>query len=210
MKKLWIGLAALLFLLSLPLWSQTASSAPDFVEELHKLLESEDWSPEEIRELIQQQIDWSQASHRDAKIIALCLDHAKDSEEPAGPYEQAQIAQAVMVVAREMRALGFGERSILRTALNGTREALCELAELQKQTRGERPALDGARRLPGPMNEPDAVGAGFLQAPHGMRGRFAHGRQHTSPVRRGGERPRSPVPCLPSGRDDLAALLTPP
>jgi hypothetical protein len=143
MKKFGVVLAVLLLLLSLPLWAQQASSAPDFVEELHKLLESENWSPEEVRELIQQQVDWTQASFQDAKTVALCLAYAKDADEPVGPYEQAQIAQAIMAMSREMRALGFGENSILRTALNGTREALGELAELQKQVRNQEDSQTG-------------------------------------------------------------------
>jgi hypothetical protein len=129
MKKIGIGIAVLLF--ALPLWSQQSGGAPDFLEALRELLQKEDWSPEEIQELVKQEVDWSQAQFRDAEIVAYCLRYAKHTEEEIGPHEQAQLANEVAVVAREMRALGFSDPEIVRAALNGTREALEELSRLQ-------------------------------------------------------------------------------
>lgn len=120
-----------LFLFALPLWSQVAESAPDFLEALRELLQKDDWSPEEIQELIKQEVDWSQAQVEDAKMVALCLEYAKDAEEQIGPHEQAHLVKEVAVMAQEMRALGFGEPMIIRTALNGTREALEELSRVR-------------------------------------------------------------------------------
>jgi hypothetical protein len=146
MKKLGICMAVLV-LFVVPLWSQQPEGAPDFLEELRELLEQEDWSPEEIRQLIEQEVDWSQARHQDAELSALCLQYAKDSEDEVGPYEQAHIALAVAVTAREMRALGFGERAIVRTALNGTREALGDVLKLQEQDRKQENAESGSGDL---------------------------------------------------------------
>jgi len=131
MKKLAIGIVVVLFLFALPLWSQVAESAPDFLEALRELLQKDDWSPEEIQELIKQEVDWSQAQVEDAKMVALCLEYAKDAEEQIGPHEQAHLVKEVAVMAQEMRALGFGEPMIIRTALNGTREALEELSRVR-------------------------------------------------------------------------------
>ena len=131
MKKLAIGIAVVLFLFTLPLWSQVADSAPDFQEALRELLQKDAWSPEEIQALIKQEVDWGQAQVEDAKMVALCLEYAKDAEEQTGPYEQAHLAKEVAVMAQEMRVLGFGEPMIIRTALNGTREALEELSRMQ-------------------------------------------------------------------------------
>ena len=131
MKKLAIGIVVVLFLFALPLWSQVAESAPDFLEALRELLQKDDWSPEEIQELIKQEVDWNQAQVEDAKMVALCLEYAKDAEEQIGPHEQAHLVKEVAVMAQEMRALGFGEPMIIRTALNGTREVLEELARVR-------------------------------------------------------------------------------
>jgi len=131
MKKLAIGIVVVLFLFALPLWSQVADSAPDFLEALRELLQKDDWSPEEIQELIKQEVDWSQAQVEDAKMVALCLEYAKDAEEQIGPHEQAHLVKEVAVMAQEMRALGFSEPMIIRTALNGTREALEELSRVR-------------------------------------------------------------------------------
>jgi hypothetical protein len=132
-KKLSIGIAVVLLLFVLPLWSQASDSAPDFLEALQELLQRQDWSAEGIQELIKQEVDWSQAQDKDAEMVALCLRYAKDSEEEIGPSEQARLAVTVAVMARDMRALGFGEPAIVRTALNGTREALEELSRLRKE-----------------------------------------------------------------------------
>jgi hypothetical protein len=131
MKKLVIGFVAVLLLFALPVWSQQSNSVPDFLEALRELLLKEDWSPEEIQELVGQDVDWSKAQVKDAEIVQTCLQYAKDSGEEIGAHEQAQLANEVAVMAQEMRALGFGEPAIVRTALNGTREALEELARLQ-------------------------------------------------------------------------------
>ncbi len=137
MKKFAIGVAAVLFLFALPLWSQQSERAPDFVEALHELLEQEGWSPEEIQELIKQNVDWGQAQYKDAETVATCLGYAKDEEEDIGPFEQAQLALAVALMAQEMRLLGFGEQALVRTALNGTRDAIGDLYRLRKEEGSE-------------------------------------------------------------------------
>ncbi len=131
MKKLAIGITVVLFLFALPVWSQVSDSTPDFLEALQELLRKEDWSPEEIQELIKEEVDWSRARFRDAEVLAYCLRYVKDSEDEIGAHEQAQLAVALVETVREMRALGFGDPEIVRTALNGTREALEELSRLR-------------------------------------------------------------------------------
>ena len=109
MKKLAIGIAVVLFLFALPLWSQ--------------------------------------AQVRDGEIVRFCLQYAKGTGEQISPFTQAQLAYEVAVMAQEMRSLGFGEAAILRTALNGTREALEELSgvRLRKEEDTETGAGDMIR-----------------------------------------------------------------
>jgi len=139
MKKIVILVSAVFVLLAMPLWCQQSRHAEDFLESLQALLEKEDWSSEEIRELLAQEVDWSRAGADDAVMVAFCLQYARDNGEQIGPYEQAQVrarvAEAVMMMAGEMRSLGFDEQVILRVALNGTREAVNELAQLRERTR---------------------------------------------------------------------------
>jgi hypothetical protein len=135
MKRKGIAIAALLLLIILPLSGQEPASAVEFKQALQEQLEAEGWSPEEIRQLLKEEVDWNQARIQDAEMIAACLTYAKDEGGEIGPYEQVQFAQSVMLMAREMRALGFAESQIIRTALNGTREALVELEKLREQER---------------------------------------------------------------------------
>jgi hypothetical protein len=132
MKRMGIVIAALLLLIALPLSSQQSAGTGEFEQALQKLLKAEGWSPEEIQVLFKEEVDWEQAGVRDAEMIASCLSYAKDAEEEIGPYEQVQLALSVMTTAKEMRAFGFGEPQIIRAALNGTREALGELAKPQR------------------------------------------------------------------------------
>ena len=135
MKRVGIAVAAALLLFSLPLWSQQSAAATEFEQALQKLLNEEDWSPEQIQRLIKEEVDWGQERFQDAELVSACLVYAKDTDGQIGPYEQARIALTVMTVAREMRALGFSEQQIIRMSLNGTRDALGELAKLREQVR---------------------------------------------------------------------------
>ena len=67
MNRLGIGLAAALLLVAMPIWTQAASGETEFLEELRGLLEKEDWSPEEIREIVGQDADWGRAAPVDAR-----------------------------------------------------------------------------------------------------------------------------------------------
>jgi hypothetical protein len=135
LKRVGIAVAAALLLFSLPLWSQQSAAATEFEQALQKLLNEEDWSPEQIQRLIKEEVDWGQERFQDAELVSVCLVYAKDTDGQIGPYEQARIALTVMTVAREMRALGFSEQQIIRMSLNGTRDALGELAKLREQVR---------------------------------------------------------------------------
>ncbi|MBN2552150.1 MAG: hypothetical protein JXB06_05245 [Spirochaetales bacterium] len=152
MRTLGIGLVAALLLVAMPLWTQATSDEPEFLGELRGMLEKEDWSPEEIREIVEQDADWSRAAPGDAGIVALCLQYARsrggigpeDSAERTEPQARirVRIAEAVMEMSGEMRRLGFDEPRILRAALSGTREALDELSGL-KQREGSQADMDG-------------------------------------------------------------------
>jgi len=135
MKRMGIAVAVLLLLIALPLSSQQAEGSSEFEQALYRLLQRENWRPEELQKLIKDDVDWGQERFQDAEMVSTCLVYAKDTEEEIGPYAQLQMALSVMTMAREMRALGFGEPQIVRTALNGTREALGELAKLQERER---------------------------------------------------------------------------
>ena len=148
MKRSVILLTAAVFVLfALPLWSQQSRHAEDFLESLQALLEKEDWSSEEIRQLLAEEVDWSRAGADDAVMVAFCLQYARDNEEQIGPHEQAQVrarlAEAVMIMAGQMRSLGFDEQAILRAALNGTREAVNELSQLRERIRSGEDADTG-------------------------------------------------------------------
>ena len=143
MNRSGIGLAAALLVVAMPIWTQAANGEPEFLEELRVLLEKEDWSPEEIREVVEQDADWGRAAPEDAGIAALCLQYAR-SQGATGPEDSAEqaelqvrmrvrIAEAVMEMAGEMRRLGFDEPQILRAAIGGTREALAELSGLPQR-----------------------------------------------------------------------------
>lgn len=180
MNRLGIAIAAMLLLFVLPLWSQQSAAAPDFVEALQERLTNEGWSREEIQELIGQEVDWSQAGFRDAAMVATCLVYA-EGEEQIGPYGQAQLAAAVMSMAREMRALGFGEPQIIRTALNGTREALAELSKLRDRERSQEDSDTGAGELIRNLIRQELQTAMHLQARHKVRSRVQE-EKHSRPA----------------------------
>jgi hypothetical protein len=124
LKRVGIAVAAALLLFSLPLWSQQSAAATEFEQALQKLLKEEDWSPEQIQRLIKEEVDWGQERFQDAELVSACLVYAKDTDGQIGPYEQARIALTV-----------FSEQQIIRMSLNGTRDALGELAKLREQVR---------------------------------------------------------------------------
>ena len=171
MKRMGIMIAALLLLIALPLSSQQSAGTGEFEQALQKLLRAEGWSPEEIRALFKEEVDWEQARVRDAEMVATCLAYAKDAEEQIGPYEQVQLALSVMTTAKEMRAFGFGEPQIVRTALNGTREALGELAKLQQQLRTQNGAETGVGELIRSRFEEQVHEAMKLEARHMVQAR---------------------------------------
>jgi hypothetical protein len=127
--------AAMLLMIALPLSSQQTEGSSEFEQTLYRLLQQEGWSPEELQKLFKEEVDWGEARFQDAEMIATCLAYAKEVEGKIGPDAQAQLALSVMTMAQEMRALGFEEPQIIRAALNGTREALGELAQLHETER---------------------------------------------------------------------------
>jgi hypothetical protein len=128
-------IAAMALMIALPVSSQQTGGSSEFEQTLYRLLQQEGWSPEELQKLFKEEVDWGEARFQDAELVATCLAYAREVEGKIGPDGQAQLALSVMTMAQEMRALGFGEPQIIRAALNGTREALGELAQLQETER---------------------------------------------------------------------------
>jgi hypothetical protein len=136
MKRTVIVLAAVV-LIALPLSSQQGGGSSELEQTLYELLQKPDWTPEEVQTLIKDEVDWNMAGFQDAETVAACLAYAKQADGEISPEEKVQVALEIMSMAQRMRALGFAESQILRAALNGTREALVELAWLRKQLRSE-------------------------------------------------------------------------
>jgi hypothetical protein len=135
MKRVGIAIAALSLLIALPVSGQEPEGSPEFERALYRLLQTEDWTPGDIQSLVKDEADWGRARFRDAELITACLGYAKDTDEEIGPREQLQLALTVKTLAQEMRKLGFAEQQMVRTALNGTRDALGELTKLQDRER---------------------------------------------------------------------------
>jgi hypothetical protein len=170
-----IAVAAVLLLIALPLSSQESVAASELQETLRKLLKDEGWSPEQIRELIMEDVDWNQAKLQDIEMVAICLQYGKETHEGIGPEVQARIAVEVMTMAQKMRALGFGEQQFVRTALNGTREALDELAKLSKLQAEERLRAEyetGFGEMIHNQFEQQLQGTMYLHARHTVRTRI--------------------------------------
>ena len=132
MKRMGIAVAAVLLLISLPLSSQESAAASRLTETLQKMLEEEGWSPEQIRELAGEQVNWDQVRPQDAELARTCLRYMKEEHGEIVPEVQARIMVEVTTMAQKMRALGFEEKQIVRTALNGTREAVAGLGDQTK------------------------------------------------------------------------------
>ena len=170
MKITGIAIAALMLLTALPLWTQQSSGAAELEQALQQLLEEKDWSPEELQKLLNEKIDWGREKFQDAELVSTCLAYAKDAAQETSPYEKIQLALSVMTAAQQMRALGFGEPQIIRTALDGTREVLAELAKLQQQRRQDG-AETGAAELIRSRFEEQVHAAMKLDARHTVQAR---------------------------------------
>jgi hypothetical protein len=135
MKRVGIAVAAVLLLTALPLSSQESDAASELPEALQQLLKDEGWSPEQIRAMIGEEVNWKQVRHQDAELVRVCWRYTREKHEGIGPEVPARLAAEVMRTAQQMRALGFEERQIVRTALDGTREVLREMEKLQEKDR---------------------------------------------------------------------------
>ena len=138
MKRMGIAVAAVLLLIALPVSSQESVAASELPEALQQLLKDEGWSPEQIRELSRDRVNWDQVRPQDAELVRACLQYMNETREKIGPEVKASIAAEVMTMAQKMRGLGFEEQMIVRTALNGTRAAVAELKNLVKLQEQER------------------------------------------------------------------------
>jgi hypothetical protein len=127
-----LAVAAVLLVISLPLASQEAAGTGGFEQTLYQLLQKRGWSPEKIQNLLDGEVDWERSRFQDAEMLATCLDYAQGIEGEIGPEAQLRLALELMILAQEMRSLGFGEPQIIRAALNGTRDALGELERLRE------------------------------------------------------------------------------
>jgi hypothetical protein len=171
MKRAGIAVAAALLLIALPLSSQESAGTPEFQQALQEVLKNEDWSREQIEELIKKEVYWNQAGPQDFELVPICLQYVKETHEGIGPEVQARIAVEVMMMARQMRGFGFGEQQIIRAALNGTREALFELAKLQETERVRTGYDTGIGQMIRSQFEEQLHAAMYLQARHKVKTR---------------------------------------
>ena len=119
-----IGLA---LMVGFPLWSQ--EQRPEFVGELLGLLAEEGWTAEEVRALATQDVDWGETKGADPEVVALGLKFANSEDEKTelGPMEQALLAIELAQAAIEMEAVGIGELTMARSALEGVRDILIDI-----------------------------------------------------------------------------------
>ena len=174
MKRVGIAVAVVLLLIALPLSSQESGAASELPEALQKMLKEEGWSPEQIGELIREQVNWDRVRPQDAELVRACLQYMKETHEGIGPEVQARTAVEVMTMAQKMRALGFEEQQIVRTALNGTREALAEVANLAKLQEKDRLRAEydtGLGKMIHNQFEQQLQGTMYLQARYEVRER---------------------------------------
>jgi hypothetical protein len=125
-------IAAVLLVIALPLASQESAGSGGFEQALYQLLQKRGWNPENIQNLLNGEVDWERSRFQDAEMMATCLDYAQEVDEEIGPEAQLRLSLELMIMAQEMRALGFGEPQIIRASLNGTRDALGELERLRE------------------------------------------------------------------------------
>jgi hypothetical protein len=171
MKRVGITVAAVLLLIALPLSSQESASASELPETLQKMLKDEGWSPEQIRALTREQVNWDQAGSEDAELLRYCLRYMKETHEGIGPEVRAGTMVEVATMAQKMRALGFTEQQIVRTALNGTREVLAELEKLQERDRVRTAYETGLQEMIRNQFEKQLQGTMYQQSRHEVRER---------------------------------------
>lgn len=118
-----IGLA---LMVGFPLWSQV-EERPEFASDLLDLLVDGGWTPEQLRELAAQDVDWKQAEGADPEVVAMALQFARNEDEEMEPMEEALLAIELALAATEMEAVGIGKLTIAITALEGVRDILTDI-----------------------------------------------------------------------------------
>lgn len=195
MKRVGIAVAAVLLLIALPLSSQESGSASELPEALQKMLKDEGWTLEQIRALAREQVNWDQAGSEDAELLRTCLQYMKEKHAAEDLEVQARTMVEVTTMAQTMRALGFEERQIVRTALNGTREVLAELEKLQDRSRTRTAYENGLQEMIRNQFEKQLQGTMYQQARYEVRER-ARDERTSRPddllVPQGPQGPRSP------------------
>ena len=100
MKRTGIAIAAVLLLIALPLSSQESFAASELPPALQQLLKDEGWSPEQIRELTREQVNWDQVRPQDAELVRAYWQYMEEKHEGIGPEVQARVAVEVMRMAQ--------------------------------------------------------------------------------------------------------------
>ena len=118
-----VGLA---LIVGSPLWSQEGERSA-FVGELLELLEGEGWTPEDVRALAAQEVDWEQVEGANPEVVALGLQFARSMDEDMQPMTQSLLAINLAQAAIEMEAVGIGELTITLNALEGVRNILTDI-----------------------------------------------------------------------------------
>ncbi len=129
-----IAAAAVLLLAASPGFSQETG----FLHRLQAQLQAAGWTKEDVGQLEQQQVDWSQAEGANPEVVALALSLGKREDADMGPLEQAHLAIEVALAAVRMKSLGLDDRVTAMATLEGVRQALYDIQALRENA-GENP-----------------------------------------------------------------------
>lgn len=106
-----------------------------FFEMLSSILIESGWSDEEVAALIEEarKLEWYKAEKADPEVVALALQLGKKEGIDFEPMEQARLAIEVANTAVEMEMLGYSERMVARSTLNGVRNMLGDIREWKQE-----------------------------------------------------------------------------
>jgi len=115
--------------------NNTNHSQASFFEELSSLLISNGWDITEVSILIEEarKFEWKEAEKADPEVVALALSLGKKEGIDLEPMEQAQLALEIALTAVEMESMGYTERVVARTALNGIRNMLLDIQDWKRE-----------------------------------------------------------------------------
>lgn len=113
------------------------AQGPVFLRETLQLLEQEGWPEQDIEafRIAAQEMNWAESEGAEPEVVALALQLANQEREKLSGSENATLALELAKMTASMKRLGFENRELVRTTLDGTREVMNELAQLRNQIR---------------------------------------------------------------------------